>query len=113
MDCVFCKIIKGEIPSKKVYEDEKIIVFYDVSPAAPIHLLAVPLKHIETIQDISPEDGEIIGHLYSKIPILARELNFDNIGYRVVANCGKDAGQAVFHIHFHILSGRKFSWPPG
>lgn len=106
-DCVFCKIIKGEIPSDKIYEDEEIIAFKDIQPAAPIHILVIPKKHIETLLDVSKEDSYLIGHIYQTINKIAKEMGIDKEGFRVIANCGKDAGQEVFHIHFHLLAGRK------
>ena len=106
-NCVFCKIIKREIPSDIVYEDEKVIAFKDINPAAPIHILVVPKKHIETLLEVNKEDSEIIAHIYQVINKIAKENNFADDGFRVIANCGKDSGQEVMHIHFHILAGRK------
>ena len=106
-DCVFCKIIKGEIPSEKVYEDDKIIAFKDIHPAAPIHILVVPKKHIATLLDVKPEDSNLIAEIYQTINKIAKDMGFDKNGFRVIANCGKDSGQEVMHIHFHILAGRE------
>ena len=104
-DCLFCKIITGEIPSKKVYEDEICFAFYDISPLAPIHFLVVPKQHLASAAEISPENEAVIGHIYSVIARLARELGYAD-GYRVVTNCGEAAGQTVCHLHFHVLAGK-------
>ncbi len=112
-DCIFCKIIKGEIPSKKVYEDELMLVFHDIDPKAPVHLLAVPKKHIPKISEVKEEDKEILGHIMVKIPEILKKTDLINKGVRIVNNCEREAGQTVFHIHFHILGGRTFTWPPG
>lgn len=106
-DCVFCKIIKREIPSNIVYEDEKVIAFNDINPAAPIHILVVPKKHIETLLDVSDEDSNLIAYVFQVINKIAREKGFAENGFRVIANCGKDSGQEVQHIHFHVLGGKK------
>ena len=106
-DCVFCKIIKREIPSDLVYEDDRVIAFKDVNPAAPIHILVVPKKHIENLLQVSEEDGDIISYIYKVINKIAIDNNFAQNGFRVIANCGKDSGQEVMHIHFHVLGGRK------
>ena len=106
-DCIFCKIIKGEIPSNKVYEDNDVLAFYDINPATPIHILVIPKKHIATLTDLKPEDGEIIAKIYQVINKIAKDMKFEQDGFRVITNCGKDAGQEVMHLHFHILAGRK------
>ena len=106
-DCIFCKIIKKEIPSTIIYEDDKVIAFNDVNPAAPIHILVVPKKHIETLLDITDEDNELISYVYQVINKIAKEKRFANNGFRVIVNCGKDSGQEVMHIHFHVLGGKK------
>ena len=105
-DCVFCKIIKGEIPSELVYEDDKVIAFNDINPAAPIHILVIPKKHIETLLDVSEEDSNLIEHIYQTINKIAKDRGFASQGFRVIANCGKDSGQEVMHIHFHVLAGK-------
>jgi histidine triad (HIT) family protein len=110
MDCLFCKIIKGEIPSKKAYEDENVYAFWDISPVAPVHILVVPKVHVETINDITYENSQIISKIYEIIPNIANENGIADDGYRVVANCNKNAGQTVFHIHFHIIGGRQLTW---
>jgi histidine triad (HIT) family protein len=112
LDCVFCKIISGEISSKKVYEDEKILAFHDLDSKAPVHVLVIPKKHIVSVEKLSDCDQGLIGHVFLKIAIIARELGC-NGGYRIVNNCGKLGGQTVNHLHFHILGGRAMSWPPG
>ena len=106
-DCIFCKIIKGEIPSTKVYEDEEILAFNDVNPAAPIHILVVPKKHIESLAHLEKEDETLVGRIYGVINKIAEEQGFKNDGFRVIVNCGKNGGQEVMHLHFHILAGKK------
>lgn len=106
-NCIFCKIINREIPSNIVYEDEKVIAFNDINPAAPIHILVIPKKHIETLLDISEEDSSLIAYIYQIINKIAEEKGFDKKGFRVIANCGEDSGQEVKHIHFHVLAGKK------
>lgn len=106
MDCIFCKIIDGSIPSKKVYEDDKIVAFYDTSPQAPTHVVIIPKKHIESTNALDEENCENVGYLFSKIPQIAKSLGLDG-GYRVVNNCGADGGQTVFHLHFHLLGGKE------
>lgn len=107
-ECIFCKIIKGEIPSSKLYEDEEILAFKDINPLAPVHILVIPKKHIETADDISEEDEATIGKIFTIIKKLAKENNLKN-GYRIINNCGEDAGQQVKHLHFHLIGGRKLS----
>ena len=107
-DCLFCKIIKGEIPSNKVYEDDEILAFNDINPAAPIHILVIPKKHITSLAHMEKGDEIIVGKIYEVINKIAEEQGFKNSGYRVIVNCGKDAGQEVMHLHFHILAGAKF-----
>ena len=105
-DCLFCKIIAGEIPSKKVYEDELCFAFYDIAPLAPVHFLVVPKQHIASAAEITPENAALVGHIYAVIAKLAAELGISE-GFRVVTNCGADAGQTVHHLHFHVLAGRE------
>ena len=107
-DCLFCKIIKGEIPSNKVYEDEEILAFKDINPVAPIHILVIPKKHIGSLAHMEKEDEKIVGKIYGVINKIAEEQGFKENGYRVIVNCGKDAGQEVMHLHFHLLAGKKF-----
>lgn len=106
-DCVFCKIIKGEIPSEKVYEDEEILAFKDINPAAPIHILVIPKRHIATLLDVKPEDNYLISRIYTVINQIAKDIGIEKEGFRVIVNCGKNAGQEVMHIHFHMLGGKK------
>ncbi len=112
-DCIFCKIIKGEIPSEKIYEDDMLFSFKDIEPAAPVHVLIIPKKHIDSINDLTEEDSKIIAHIYLVAKQIAVKLGIDEKGYRIVTNCGEEAGQTVHHVHFHLLGGRSFAWPPG
>ena len=111
-DCLFCKIISGEIPSKKIYEDELTYVFEDIAPTAPIPYLVIPKQHISKLDEITPENSAVIAHIYEVIAKLAKDLDLKD-GFRVVSNCGEQAGQSVFHIHFHLLAGRPLAWPAG
>ena len=106
-DCIFCKIIKREIPSEIVYEDDKVIAFDDVNPAAPIHILVVPKTHIQNLLQISEVDGNLTSYIYQVINKIAKDKGFADNGFRVIANCGRDSGQEVMHIHFHVLGGKK------
>lgn len=112
MDCLFCKIAAGEIPSNKVYEDEKVLAFYDIDPKAPVHFLVIPKEHIGSAAEITAENSDIVAHVYEVIAKLAKELKLEK-GFRVVTNCGEEGGQTVGHLHFHILAGRNCGWPPG
>lgn len=111
MDCIFCKIVAGEIPSKKVFEDDLVYVFEDIAPTAPIHYLIIPKEHISCAKEITPENSMIVAHIFEVISKLANDLGIDS--FRIVNNCGEDAGQSVFHLHFHLLAGRKLAWPAG
>jgi len=113
MSCIFCKIVNKEIASNIVYEDEKVIAFHDINPQAPYHILVVPKKHISTLLEVTEEDKELIGHIYLVINKIAKDIGFDERGYRVVVNCKEEAGQTIFHLHFHVLAGRTMGWPPG
>ncbi len=113
MNCLFCKIINGEIPAKPVYEDERVLAFNDVNPQAPVHILIVPKKHISTILEATPEDNELIGHMLQAANKIAKDNGVAERGFRLVMNCNRDAGQTVFHIHLHLLAGRGMHWPPG
>ena len=106
-DCLFCKIIKGEIPCNKVYEDSEILAFYDINPAAPIHILVIPKKHIKSLAQLEKDDEVIIGKIYGVINQIAEDKGFKQDGYRVIVNCGKNGGQEVMHLHFHILAGKQ------
>ena len=108
MDCIFCKIIAGDIPSAKVYEDELVYAFRDINPQAPTHILVIPKAHIESVNAVSAENSGIVAHIFQVIPQIAKAEGLES-GYRVVSNCGKDAGQTVFHLHFHILGGKELS----
>ena len=112
MDCLFCKIAAGEIPSKKLFEDDTLLAFYDIDPQAPVHFLVIPKTHISGADAITPENGAIVAHIYEVIARLAGQLGLTG-GFRVVSNCGADAGQSVPHLHFHVLAGRSLAWPPG
>lgn len=113
MDCLFCKIIKGEIPSKKVYEDEKVYAFYDISPAAPVHVLIIPKAHIPSANALCAENADVVSHIFVVAAELSKTLGIAEKGYRIVNNCGEDGGQTVGHLHFHLLGGRGLAWPPG
>lgn len=112
-DCVFCRIVAGGIPAKKVYEDEYVVAFEDIKPQAPVHILVIPRRHIPTVNDFSEEDASLAGRLILAARRLAAERGVDESGYRLVLNCNRNAGQEVFHVHLHLLGGRGFSWPPG
>ena len=107
MSCIFFFFFSGEIPSKKVYEDETVYAFYDINPMAPVHVLIIPKQHIASINDVTPENSAVIAHIYEVAAKLAAELGVAESGYRLVSNCGADAGQTVFHLHFHLLGGIK------
>lgn len=107
-DCLFCKIIAGDIPSAKVYEDELVLAFRDIAPQAPTHILVIPKAHIASVADISGDNSAVVAHIFEIIPQIARAEGLDS-GYRVVSNCGEDAGQTVHHLHFHILGGQKLA----
>ena len=111
MDCLFCKIAAGEIPSKKVYEDDLCYAFYDIDPQAPSHFLVIPKAHIASVSEVTPENQAVVGHIFSVIAQITKDLGLES--YRVVSNIGEQAGQSVFHLHFHVLSGRDMTWPPG
>lgn len=112
MDCLFCKIINKEIPAEIIYEDEHVIAFNDISPQAPTHALIIPRKHIATLNDISAEDTEVVGHMVKTASTIAKQLGIDESGYRTVFNCNSDGGQTVYHIHLHLLGGKPMGWPP-
>ena len=111
--CLFCDIVAGKVPSKKVYEDETLVAIGDINPQAPVHLLIIPRKHIVSPAELKAEDRELVGDIFLLAQKLARDRGIEEGGYRVVANCNRDAGQSVFHIHFHLLGGRTMGWPPG
>ena len=108
MNCLFCKIIAGDIPSTKVYEDETVFAFRDIAPQAPTHILVIPKAHIDSVNGITAENSAVVAHIFEVIPQIAKAEGLEN-GYRVVSNCGDDAGQTVHHLHFHILGGKKLA----
>ena len=112
-DCLFCKIVAGDIPAEVIYESESTIAFRDINPQAPTHVLIIPRKHIATINDIETDDFQIVGSLYAAAREIAVQEGFSEEGYLAVMNCNEAAGQTVFHIHLHLLGGRTFTWPPG
>lgn len=112
MDCLFCKMVAGEIPVNKVYEDKQVLAFYDIDPQAPVHFLVIPKQHLDSPAAITEENAALVGHIFAVIAKLAGELGLEN-GYRVVTNCGADGGQSVQHLHFHVLAKRSLAWPPG
>ena len=112
-DCLFCKILEGEIPADIIYESDTAIAFRDINPQAPTHVLIIPRRHIATINDITPDDEKLVGSLYSAAKEIAATEGHAEDGYRVVMNCNEGAGQSVFHIHLHLLGGRGLGWPPG
>lgn len=113
MACLFCEIVAGRIPSKKAYEDESVLAFLDVSPQAPSHVLVIPKRHITSLEDLKPEDDAVIGSLVRRAKEIANELGLGERGFRLVLNCGEDAGYSVYHVHLHLLGGRRLGWPPG
>ena len=113
MSCLFCKIIAGEIPSSKVYEDDRLFAFADINPQAPMHVLVVPKQHIATLNDLAAADDDLVGAMVRTAATVAKEHGHDGHGYRAVFNCNAQAGQTVFHIHLHLLGGRVLTWPPG
>lgn len=111
-DCIFCKIAAGEIPSTKVYEDDTVLAFLDLDPQAPQHILLIPKAHIQSAADITAANSAVVAHIFEVAAKIAAEKGFSE-GFRVVTNCGEQAGQSVKHLHFHLLAGRDFTWPPG
>jgi histidine triad (HIT) family protein len=112
-ECIFCKMVSGEIKPDVVYEDEEVLAFRDISPQAPTHVLVVPKVHIETLNDIGPEQAGLIGKLYLAAQQVARQDGIAERGYRTLINCNAEAGQSVYHVHLHVLGGRPMKWPPG
>jgi len=110
-DCLFCKIAEGQIPSNKVYEDEVCLAFYDIDPQAPTHFLVIPKPHIASVAEVTEDNNAIVAHIFAVISKVTKQLGLDS--YRVVSNIGEQAGQSVPHLHFHVLSGRDMTWPPG
>lgn len=112
-DCLFCKIADGRIPSKIVYQDQDVVAFADINPQAPQHVLFIPRQHITDMARLGAQDGELLSKIFMAAASVARDLGLEECGYRFVTNVGPDAGQSVFHLHFHLLGGRKLGWPPG
>jgi len=112
-ECLFCRIIAGQAPASRIYEDEEMIAIEDIRPQAPLHALVIPRRHIATLNDLSPEDDELIGKMTRRAAAIAKERGLAERGYRTVFNCNRDALQSFFHIHLHVLGGRRFGWPPG
>ena len=113
MDCLFCRIIQGEIPSEKIYEDEFVYAFRDIDPKAPTHVLIVPKKHISSVNELDEEDTALLGNVFKAVQAIVVDEGIDQTGYRVVVNTLSDGGQTVAHLHFHLLGGRSLTWPPG
>ena len=112
-DCLFCKIIAGEIPGHFVHEDNDLVAFKDINPQAPLHVLIVPRRHVATLNDLGPNDDDLVGVMVRCAAALAKQHGYSERGYRTVLNCNREAGQTVFHIHLHLLAGRALGWPPG
>ncbi len=113
MDCLFCKISKGEIPSTKVYEDDLVYAFLDIEPQAPVHIIIIPKEHIASANELNDDNAGVVGHIFAIAAKIADEQGFAKDGYRIVNNCGENGGQTVGHLHFHVLAGRNLGWPPG
>ncbi|MCC8128735.1 MAG: histidine triad nucleotide-binding protein [Clostridiales bacterium] len=111
MSCLFCSIVSGDVPSNKVYEDELVYAFYDIDPQAPVHFLVIPKEHIPSAGAVTPENSAVVAHCFEVIAQVTKELGITD--FRVVSNCGLQAGQSVPHLHFHVLAGRDMTWPPG
>ena len=112
-DCLFCKIVAGQIPSTSVYQDDRLFAFRDINPQAPFHALIVPRRHIATLNDVTAADQDLLGEMVRRAAALASEHGYAERGYRTLFNCNRDAGQTVFHLHLHVLAGRGLGWPPG
>ena len=112
-DCLFCKIVAGEIPGSLVHQDDELVAFKDINPQAPLHVLIVPRRHIASLNDLNPEDDALVGSMLRRAAALAKQHGYADRGYRTVFNTNREAGQTVFHIHLHLLAGRGLTWPPG
>jgi histidine triad (HIT) family protein len=112
-DCLFCKIVEGKIPAKKVYEDADVVAFDDIQPQAPVHVLVIPRKHVATLNDLAPQDDAVAGKLLRVAALIAKERGIADRGWRATVNVNRDAHQLVFHVHLHLMGGRTFGWPPG
>lgn len=113
MACLFCEIVAGRIPSRKAFEDDDLLAFHDINPQAPVHVLVVPKRHVTSLTDLGPGDDALVGSMVRRAKEIARELGLAERGFRLALNCGEDAGYSVFHIHLHLLGGRRLGWPPG
>lgn len=113
MDCLFCKIVSGDIPSKKAYEDELVYAFHDIDPQAPVHILIIPKNHIASADEITSENSQVVAHIFEVAAKLAKDNGLSADGYRIVTNIGEAGGQTVKHLHFHLMGGRNFTWPAG
>ena len=113
MSCLFCRIVSGEIPATKVYEDDRMVAINDINPQAPMHVLVIPRAHVATLNDLTPDHDALVGEMQRRAAALANARGYADGGYRTVFNCNADAGQTVFHLHLHVLAGRKLAWPPG
>jgi len=112
-ECIFCKIVNGELDSEILYDDDSVVAFKDINPQAPHHVLVIPRRHIASVADVSGDDEPLLGHLCGVAARLAQQIGFSDAGYRLVINCGAHGGQAVEHVHLHLLGGRQLTWPPG
>ena len=112
-DCLFCRIVGGEIGSAKVYEDDEVFAFRDIAPRAPVHILVIPKAHVRSLDEVGEHDERLVGRLLTTAATIARDEGIAGTGYRVVTNIGRDGGQSVDHLHFHVMGGRAFAWPPG
>jgi histidine triad (HIT) family protein len=113
IDCLFCKLVKGDIPAATIYEDERLYAFKDINPQAPLHALIVPKRHIPSLNELSPDDDALVGEMVRRASAIAQQHGYGDRGFRTVFNTNADAGQTVFHIHLHVLAGRGLTWPPG
>ena len=113
MACLFCEIVAGRIPAKKAHEDDSLLAFHDINPQAPTHVLVIPKRHITSLVDLEPDDDALVGSLVRRAKDLAKNLGHGERGFRLVLNCGEEAGYSVYHIHLHLMGGRRFAWPPG
>lgn len=112
-DCIFCKIANGEIPTDFVYQDDTVVAFNDINPQAPVHIIIIPKAHIASALELNDSNAQVVSHIFGVAGKIARDMGFDQNGFRIVNNCGADGGQTVGHIHFHLLAGRNLGWPPG
>jgi histidine triad (HIT) family protein len=113
VSCLFCEIVAGRIPAKVAYQDDDVLAFHDINPQGPVHVLVVPKRHVTSLLELDPGDDEMVGHLVRKARDLAVDLGLGERGFRLVFNCGEDAGYSVYHIHLHLVGGRTLAWPPG